>query len=282
MKKPQVTVCIPVYNCVRFVAQAIESVLGQTFNDYELVILDDCSTDGSWEIIAKYSDTRIKRIKHQTNKGLAASWNRLLSEASGTYLKILPHDDILYPTCLERQVSVMVAQPEIALVSCARHIIDNSGAIVAKRGFSHVTQILSGAEAVRAVVRSGTNPIGEPGSVLFRHAHAERCGSFEGTLLYVIDLQYYCRLLQYGGLCALHEPLCMFRVSGDSTSVHMMHRQAREFIAFARSLARTSPTLISRIDFIRAALMAGLNNILRMVFYGYLAIRHLCRARLQR
>jgi len=275
---PQVTVCIPVYNGEHHLAYAIESVLGQTFNDFELVILNNASTDATAQVIARYHDPRIRVIEHRTNIGFLANWNCALSAARGTYCKMLPHDDTLYPTCLERQVAAFAAQPDLALVSCARHIIDEAGTIVATRRFSHATQILSGAAAQRAIIRSGTNPLGEPGAVLFRRALAAQCGPFNGAHLFVIDVEYYCRLLQHGGLCALQEPLCTFRVSGASTSVRMMHRQAREFINFARALARTSPTLISQLDCGRAMLMAGLNNILRMAFYGYLAARRLWHA----
>jgi glycosyltransferase involved in cell wall biosynthesis len=272
---PQVTVCIPVCNGERHLAYAIESVLSQTFNDLELVILNNASTDGTAQVIARYHDPRIRVIEHRTNIGFLANWNCALTEARGTYCKMLPHDDTLYPTCLEQQVAAFVAQPDLALVSCARHITDDAGAIVATRRFSHALQVLSGAAAQRAIIRSGTNPLGEPGAVLFRRALAEVCGPFNGAHVFVIDVEYYCRLLQHGGLCALPEPLCTFRVSNGSTSVRMMHRQAREFISFAHALARTSPTMISRLDCARATCMASLNNVLRMLFYAYLATR--CR-----
>jgi glycosyltransferase involved in cell wall biosynthesis len=275
MNVTQVTVCIPVYNGDRYIGNAIESVLSQTYTDFELVILNNASTDKTADIIAHYQDARIRVISHPANVGFLANWNRGLTEARGNFCKMLPHDDTLYPTCLERQVAAFEAQRDLALVACARHIIDNTGAVIATRRFNRTKQILSGPAAQRAIIRSGTNPLGEPGAVLFRRALAVQCGVFDGTRLFVIDVDYYCRLLRHGGLCALSEPLCTFRVSSDSTSVRMLHRQAREFISFARAFARTSPGLICKTDIVRACVMAAFNNILRMVFYCYLALRRL-------
>jgi glycosyltransferase involved in cell wall biosynthesis len=90
---PQVTICIPVFNCQKYIHQAIESVIAQTFRNWEMVIVNNASTDCTLEIIHSYSDPRIRIINNEKNIGLEANWNKAVSAAQGKYIKLLPADD---------------------------------------------------------------------------------------------------------------------------------------------------------------------------------------------
>jgi len=127
MNDPIVTVFIPVYNGEIFLAASIDSVLAQSFNDFELLIIDDGSSDGSLQIIESYEDNRIRLLRNETNKGISFTRNRAIKEARGEFLAILDADDIALPNRLEKQLNFFQANPEIA--GCGSHamVIDSKG-----------------------------------------------------------------------------------------------------------------------------------------------------------
>ncbi|MES2692497.1 MAG: glycosyltransferase [Verrucomicrobiota bacterium] len=112
---PQVTVLMTVYNGARYVAEAIDSIVGQTFSDFELLIIDDGSTDDSLAVIRRYSDARIRLIEQSPNRGIRATLNRGLGEARGRYIAIMDQDDIAAPERLARQTALLDAQPAVGL-----------------------------------------------------------------------------------------------------------------------------------------------------------------------
>ncbi|ACY48037.1 glycosyltransferase family 2 protein [Rhodothermus marinus] len=127
---PRVTIVIPLYNTERFIADALESVLAQTFTDWECVVVNDGSTDRSAEIVARYveRDPRI-RLVHQPNQGVCAARNTGAAHASpdSEYLFFLDADDMLEPEALERLVAYLDAHPEVGLVGCQFTRIDAEG-----------------------------------------------------------------------------------------------------------------------------------------------------------
>lgn len=104
-----VSIITPNYNCVRFISQTIESVLAQTYSDWEMLIVDDCSTDGSYEIALEYAakDSRIKVIRNEKNSGAAVSRNKAIEVAQGEFVAFLDSDDLWIPEKLEKQIAFM-------------------------------------------------------------------------------------------------------------------------------------------------------------------------------
>lgn len=128
VKNPKVTVFMTVYNGEMFLCSAIESILAQTFGDFEFLILDDGSTDKTSEILRSFSDPRIKIITHTVNKGLVKSRNFGLENARGTYIAIVDADDESLPERFEKQVEFLDTHPEIgAAGSWIRTIGENAG-----------------------------------------------------------------------------------------------------------------------------------------------------------
>jgi len=103
-KSPLVSVCIPVYNREEYIENTVNSVLGQTFQNFEIIIIDDGSTDNSILIIKSIQDSRIKLFQNGVNKGVVYSRNRYLEEASGNFIAMLDSDDIWAPNKLEKQL----------------------------------------------------------------------------------------------------------------------------------------------------------------------------------
>ncbi len=112
---PAVSVIMPCWNRERFVADAIRSVLAQTFADFELIVVDDGSTDGSREVVASFRDSRL-RCLHREHRGISATMNAGLAAAKGRYLARLDSDDMWLPEMLATQVAVLEAQPQVGLV----------------------------------------------------------------------------------------------------------------------------------------------------------------------
>ena len=266
---PKVSVAIPVYNGETYLAEAIGSVLAQSFEDFELVVCDDCSTDSSLKIARSFRDGRIRILQNGRNLGFGGNWNRCLAAARGRYIKILPQDDLLNRDCLGRQADVLDddAEEAVALVFCARSIIGPSGKVLMTRKFGAASHRYSGAEIARYTARHGTNPIGEPGAVLFRNSAARSAGSFNGARPFVIDIDYWLRLLQFGSAAYLPGVLASFRLSRGSQSVRMARSQATEFSGFLRQLSRSGSYPLSAVDVQMGHLAATLNGIGRALIY---------------
>lgn len=269
---PLVSVCIPAYMGAEFIGNAIESTLLQTLNDFELIIIDDNSTDGTENIVGNYKDPRIRFLRNDQNLGPEGNWNRCLTEARGKYLKLLPQDDILAPSCLELQVAVLEADSieHIALVFCSRYIINPDGRVLMSRRYPIGHEgLIAGDAVMRTCVRRGTNLIGEPGAVLFRKSLADRVGKFDATNPYVIDLDYWFRLLAHGDAFFCADSLTSFRVSSRSWSVTIGRAQDRDFIDFVARTAGRMRSPLSAIDLLSLKVTARLNKWLRLLFYTF-------------
>jgi glycosyltransferase involved in cell wall biosynthesis len=263
---PLISVCIPSFNNERFIDAAIRSVLDQTLDDFELIVIDDHSSDGTREKVRAYSDARLRFIENNVNLGHEGNWNKALGEARGRFIKILPGDDILYPRCLERQYGTF-RDPEVALVCCARDIIDERGRRLMRRAFPGKEGSVPGREAVRMSVRAGTNLIGEPAAVLMRADLVVRTGLFSAVNLYVIDLDYWTRLLLHGRLAVIPEPLCGFRVSRAAASTRIRTTQSRDFRNFLHRLGEDSRFGLTAGDLRRGRIRASVNAWMRRLIY---------------
>ncbi|MDN3584405.1 glycosyltransferase family 2 protein [Mucilaginibacter flavus] len=115
MRNPLVTVIMPVYNCEKHIADAIESILSQTYANLELIIIDDCSTDHTRQLIGKYTDDRIVFIKKEKNTGLVSSLNLGIKISKGGFLARMDGDDISHQTRLSKQVRLLTSNPDIVL-----------------------------------------------------------------------------------------------------------------------------------------------------------------------
>lgn len=127
MNNPEITVLMPVYNGERYLREAIESILNQTFKNFEFLIINDCSTDGSREIILSYNDERIRLIDNQVNMGQTKSLNKGLRIARGRYIARIDQDDISLPERLRLQAKVFHDNPELSVIGSSAIFIDGEG-----------------------------------------------------------------------------------------------------------------------------------------------------------
>jgi glycosyltransferase involved in cell wall biosynthesis len=217
---PSVSVCIPVYNGEAYLAETIRSVLEQTWRDFELVVLENNSSDRSGEIAASFRDPRIRVERNRETLSQGDNWNRAVQLCRAPLVKLVCADDLLHPRCLELQVPPMRDDPALALVASRRHMIDEqSRVLVPRRGLgAGLVGLHSGSEVARRVIRNGANPIGEPGNVLFRQEQFVTAGGWRSERRFIMDLDLWMRLLQYGDFLGVPETLAAFRIARGSVS----------------------------------------------------------------
>ncbi len=133
---PAITVLMPVYNAERFLAIAIESILGQTFTDFEFLIIDDCSTDKSVEIVHSYNDARIRYYRNEKNLGISPTLNKGVELATAPLIARMDSDDISYPERLHTQYDFIQANPDGALYSCWVKVVDQDGRFMRQDNFN--------------------------------------------------------------------------------------------------------------------------------------------------
>lgn len=250
---PRVSVVVPTYNNADFVAETLRSIVAQTFTDFELIVADHSSTDGTWEAVEQFAaDSRLRMVRTPTGGGAPANWNRVTRLAQGEFVKLVCGDDLIYPDMLERQLAAVDAlgarSQDVVLVASRRDLVDARGDVfVRARGLGGLSGVVDGRMALRATVRSGGNLFGEPACVLMRRSALEAAGGWQ-DLGYYLDAGSYAPVLVQGDMIALPESLASFRVSAQQWSVRLMREQADAAAAFHSSARDLVPDLISPRD----------------------------------
>ncbi|MBF0107141.1 MAG: glycosyltransferase family 2 protein [Deltaproteobacteria bacterium] len=183
MGEKLVSILVPLYNGERYIKHALTSILNQTYKNLEVVISDNDSTDNSVAVVNSFKDPRIRLIRNPANTGAEENWNKTLKEACGAYIKMMGCDDLLHPACIEKQVAILddTQHRDIGLVSCSRHIINSSSRIIMTRAFGRKSGRVNGRTAIKEIIRSGTNPVGEPLAGLFRASMRDEIGYYRTT-----------------------------------------------------------------------------------------------------
>ncbi len=217
---PIVSVVIPTYNAISYLPKTLESVLNQTFTDFEVIIIDDGSSDNTQEWISNLVDPRIKTIR-QTNQGVAVARNTGIAVALGDYIAFLDSDDLWKPTKLEQQVQCLEANPDVGLVNTWIENIDEQGnslAIVpAPEAEGKVwSQIIE-----ENVILCGSVP-------MIRRLCFESIGKFDPNLLSAEDWDMWIRLAANYAFALIREPLVSYRQHLQSKSnnleKHLLYR----------------------------------------------------------
>jgi len=213
MAVPKVSILVPTYNYARYLPEAIESILEQDFQNFELLISDDCSTDNSAKVIATYAakDNRIRFQIHSTNLGMVQNWNWCLSQSRGEYIKYLFGDDKLADRqALTKLTMLMETHPSVILAASARNIIDDNSKVVDVWNHLGSYELHQGIKIIaHCWGKNVSNLIGEPSAVMFRKRDATR--GFDITYRQLVDLEMWFHLLEKGDFAYTTEALCCFR-----------------------------------------------------------------------
>lgn len=224
-KAPVVTVLMPVYNAEKYLREAVESILGQTFKDFEFLIIDDGSADNSLQIIRSYRDPRIQLIVHKKNKKLIATLNEGIQKARAPLVARMDADDVSALCRLEYQVQFMEVHPEVVLVGSDIELIDPEGRLVLyEPAFTDDSTI--------RLAMTTTNAFAH-GSVMFRRSSVLRVGGYSRQAYLVEDYDLWVRLSRVGKVANLPEPLYQWRLNpvGESHSKSQQQQAAAARVA---------------------------------------------------
>ncbi len=223
MKNPTVSVIVPNYNHERFLPQRLDSILNQTYQDFELILLDDCSTDGSIKVLEEYAkkDNRVKLNFNETNSGSTfAQWNKGVSLANGKYLWIAESDDYCEPTLLEKLVPLMEEDENVGIAFAQSTIVDeenktinsfneNYKFIYKSKRWESDFKVNGKTECAEYLIFSNTIP--NASGALMRKSIYNACGGAETHWKLNGDWFFYVKMLLISDLAFVTEHLNYFR-----------------------------------------------------------------------
>lgn len=231
-EKPLVSVVMSVYNTEKFVHNAIESILNQTFTDFEFIIIDDASTDNTPQILHSFSKhPKIKIITNKKNIGLSKSLNKWLTAASGKYIARQDADDFSAEDRLEKQIAYLEYNTDVSLLGTGAVIIDNEGKELCIR------HVLTKPEHLLAKFTQLelTNPLFH-GSIMFRKSDIREIGNYREGFRYAQDHDLYLRLCEQKKIDNLDLPLYYWRLNPSGVSI-IKYREQQKFSQLALRFA---------------------------------------------
>lgn len=215
----RLTVALLSYNRLHYLPSAIESTLGQTFGDFELLVIDNGSTDGTIACVESYQDPRLRLLVNERNLGAFGSLKRAIELASGDYLYFMHDDDIMEPDNLRRKVEFLDLYPSVAFVHSAFATIDEHDRVMTPcyHSAEPYDTVLPGDLFLRRTLLTPSNPICCP-TVMIRREAAVSAGGFDPRLPWSADWEYWGRLAALGDVGYLSDPLYRYRIHGANFS----------------------------------------------------------------
>ena len=226
---PKISLIMSVYNGEDYLAEAIESVLNQTFKDFELIVINDCSTDSTGEILNRFAelDKRVKVHTNEVNLRLPSSLNKAISYAQGKYIARMDADDICLPERLEKQYNFMENNPSVALSSCRFMTLKNG--VISSGGCGGK----SDNESIKALLLV-TNPILHPG--IIAKADAIRSLGYDKNFTCTEDMELWTRFVMAGyDIEIMPEYLMIYRLHDKQITETTLEKQHKEVIAIQKN-----------------------------------------------
>lgn len=211
MKNPKVTVLTSVYNGEKYLQEAIDSILGQTFKDFEFLIVNDGSTDKTAEILKSYKDVRIKIVNNEKNIGLTKSLNKGLKLARGKYIARQDADDISLSTRFEEELKFFDKNSNVALVGTDYFLINEKDEII------HRVNCFTENSKLKEKLLEG-NQFGH-GSIMFKKECIDKVGAYREEFEFAQDFDFYLRIVEAYDIANIPEPLYKWRININSVSV---------------------------------------------------------------
>ncbi|WP_174589763.1 glycosyltransferase [Methanocella conradii] len=219
MSDPTVTVLMSVYNGERYLREAVDSIIAQTYEDFEFLIVNDGSTDSSIEVLQSYEDPRIRIINNDVNIGLTKSLNRGVQLARGRYIARMDADDVSSPDRLEKEVQFLDAHPDVGLVGSNVKVIDDDGRDVGVMTYPETSGHIKWYMLF-------FNPMVHP-TLLIRREVFERVGGYNEGIRYAQDYELLCRLAPITRFWNLQDTLLRFRMHSGRVSFRQRADQTR-------------------------------------------------------
>lgn len=209
MPRPDASVCIPAYNAEAFVADAISSALRAAGPETEVVVVDDKSTDATWDIVRSFSDARVMAFRNDANLGRADNINRVMHLASGATITVLPADSVLPPNSLRDRLAALAEAPSAAFVYGAAQFIDESGKPIATHRPHGTSQVLNRRDAFASLLPR--DPVYTITALIKREAYEWSGGLRTNIAPSHRDWDFFLRLATRGGLAYISEVVALER-----------------------------------------------------------------------
>ncbi|RFM27398.1 glycosyltransferase [Deminuibacter soli] len=214
-----ISVVMPVYNGAAYLYDCIQSICNQTEGEFELVISDDNSTDETRQIVAGFTDSRIKYIVNQGERGIFQNLNNAIQHSSRNYIQIFNQDDIMEPGMLAAQVALLQQHPEAGMVFCRKLSINESGAVFNNptARVNPLPQVIGREVAYQYFTAFGCFP-GNLSPVMLTRKAWEQTGPFDAAYHYAGDFEYWFRLSDSWDICYNEQVLCKVRTHSKRAS----------------------------------------------------------------
>jgi glycosyltransferase involved in cell wall biosynthesis len=246
-KKPKISVVMPVYNCAQYLEEALASLLIQTFDDFEILAINDGSTDDSLKILEKYAkiDSRLK-ILSQKNSGIVKALNRGIKESRADYIARMDGDDISFPNRFTDQVKILDADPEVVLVAGNFEVIDQASEFLYRGLVVPDNDYLQRAFYLRNAIAHG--------SVMFRKSVVQRIGGYSDKCGPTEDLELWMRLLKEGDFAATDSPVYKWRMNQGGLTLSNNAESIRQSqLHIEKRWQEGQPKYLSRDEIIKRA-----------------------------
>jgi glycosyltransferase involved in cell wall biosynthesis len=272
---PVLSVCVPVYNGARFLAESLNSLLAQDFIEYELVVVDDCSTDNSAAVIAGYKDQRLRSFRNERRLGLVGNWNRCLQLARGRYLTLFHQDDVMQQHNLKQKVELLDRHPTVGMVYSNVRIIDADGRIQMDHWpipmEPNSDTVISGKDFFVRLI-TGYNLACCP-SVIFRRECYVQLGPFDPRLSFTADWEMWLRIALHFDVAYLRTPLVHYRLHDSNETWRFKGLRELEEESRAKRIALDrEPNRIPNSKALRRKVFEALETrVLQMVADGQLS-----------
>lgn len=227
-RRPKVSVVMPAFNAERYIEAAVESILAQTFSDFEFIIVDDGSTDSSPAIMRRFAaaDTRIKVIVNKTNMRFANSANRAISIARGRYIARMDADDISAPERLEKQAAFLDENPDFVVVGSGYDTINAQGRTITRNVESTTPWECAWMSLFRM-------PLVHPTTMYRKSVVDDFSLRYDNAYDGAADFEFFHRLLGHGKAVALRDILVQYRTHTENVSTRRSQQQRRAALAAA-------------------------------------------------
>ena len=272
-KISEILVFVPTYNSEKYLRQCLDSVLQQTFQDWQCVISDDASTDKSVEIAREYEkiDSRFKVLTHEKNVGAATNWNRAKENNNSFATKILCADDYLLKDALKEQVDIL-QRNQTAIVFSERYIVFPSGKKLHPRLPKYASNI-SFNDAFKFYINLGRNIFGEPVTALFRTDLFVKSEGFYPKFEYSLDTSGYMAIARGHDVTFDSSVVGAFRVSKSQWSHKLKGKQFAHVFDFIDHLVEVEGIQVSKTEVLIGKIKVMGANLLRVVLYKFLRDR---------
>lgn len=263
MGQPLVTIAIPFYNNERTLSAAIQSVFAQTYTNWELILLNDGSTDGSLALVSKLNDSRIRIVSDCQNKGLVFRLNQIPELAKGKYIARMDGDDMMHPARIAKQVDYLESRPDVDLVDTAAYLIDSSAYPVSKIGMEPISH--KAGDAIKKAMLIHASVMGKKSWFV--------TNLYDPAYIRAEDYELWCRTHGRSRFDRIQEPLYIIR-GGDIN----IKNYRRSMATVRRIILNYGPTCLPAVSMYVEVAKTYLKSVIYTAF-GWLNMQHVLVSR---